>query len=474
MENNKKLMFFYFLSAILFIYPLLSAGIYYRDDLDRAVTGFYGWTPSGRPLASVFLQFISTSGDKIADIFPYNIFICAAALAGCAYLIHTYLEKNGVSHSRLIASLVMFNPFFLQNVAYRFDGPAMSAGLFLAVYAYLHARGRGLRGFFISVAALVASISFYQTDANIFIALISLSMLSEKRLKDISSLMRELAYRCGQFILSYVIYMLTVVKVFAEGNNRNEFINLSSDGLVTLHKTILRMADMISSYMTTAVMIFFFIPIVVGLFFFIKDAVKERNLKLSILKLLISLMAFLVSLMGPSIVLLAAPVAPRTFVSFGILSVMIGVLVSKSSRIYLVSIIPAIAAFSFSAQLGNAIKAQRQYETNVMYSIRDDLRSINDIKDVRFAGQLNLSPVSNRIVQNSPLTNYFVSPASEWLAAFQLHEAGVSGVYLGYGKEVFNKNLIKKSNGNVIARSYDYIIYRFNNTAIVELGRFKI
>lgn len=451
----------------------MQAAVYYRDDLDRATNGLYGWTVLGRPLASIFMQLISASGNKLADIFPYNILICSAFLAGCAYFICNFLKRNNINFASLIASLVIFNPFFLQNVAYRFDGAAMSLGLMLAVYAFCHNYGNTLKGSAVTITSLVASISCYQTDANIFIALTCISLLAKKNIKTLKSIIIEVYHRGAYFILSYVIYMLTIAKIFANDNSRNNFIPLSFDGLAMLAKTLIRMKNMIMLYATQPVIFFYIFAITIGLICFTVNSFKNGTVRISWIKIVLSTIIFLVSLMGPSILLTAAPVAPRTFVSFSILIVAVGILLSSSgSKVIFLSILPVIPALSFSAQLGNAIKAQRQYETNIMYSIRDDLRKEKGIEDVRFAGQLKLSPFATLISRNSPLTREFISPASEWLAAFQLHEAGVKNVYLGYGKESFNKNLIEKSNKNAIVKSYDYIIYKFNNTAIVELGNF--
>lgn len=50
---DKKALFIYSGLALLFIYPLIQAGIYYRDDLDRSITGYYGWRGLGRPFADI-------------------------------------------------------------------------------------------------------------------------------------------------------------------------------------------------------------------------------------------------------------------------------------------------------------------------------------------------------------------------------------------------------------------------------------
>lgn len=54
---DKKLLLIYSGLALLFIYPLIQAGIYYRDDLDRSISGYYGWRGLGRPFADILARF---------------------------------------------------------------------------------------------------------------------------------------------------------------------------------------------------------------------------------------------------------------------------------------------------------------------------------------------------------------------------------------------------------------------------------
>lgn len=59
---DKKALFIYSGLALLFIYPLIQAGIYYRDDLDRSITGYYGWRGLGRPFADILTRFFLPVG----------------------------------------------------------------------------------------------------------------------------------------------------------------------------------------------------------------------------------------------------------------------------------------------------------------------------------------------------------------------------------------------------------------------------
>lgn len=71
-KADKKTLLIYSGFALLFIYPIIQSGGFYRDDLDRSITGQYGWRGLGRPVADILMKILSASGHYNLDLFPYK------------------------------------------------------------------------------------------------------------------------------------------------------------------------------------------------------------------------------------------------------------------------------------------------------------------------------------------------------------------------------------------------------------------
>lgn len=101
--------------ALLFIYPLIQAGVFYRDDLDRAITGQYGWRGLGRPMADILMKILSASGHYNLDLFPYTMIASCLFIGAASLMLSKHLVKMDVPNEKLVAALLIFNPFFCRT-----------------------------------------------------------------------------------------------------------------------------------------------------------------------------------------------------------------------------------------------------------------------------------------------------------------------------------------------------------------------
>lgn len=473
-KNDKKTLALYSGLALLFIYPLIQAGVFYRDDLDRAITGQYGWRGLGRPVADILMKILSASGHYNLDLFPYTMIAAGLFLGGASLLLSKYLSKLNVPSCTLVAALLIFNPFMLQNIAYRYDSLGMSIAFFLAVMAYTHKGSNLVREISVKLLTGVLSLTLYQPCANIFIGLLAVDIMIlavKNHFKTIDTI-KLILNKAVLFITIYVIYML----FFASGNNsRSEIISPSAEGLEHLATTAHALKALFLSYFYGPVYIYFLVPSVIGLIFML---VSNRHYKYTILPFIfygsLSIFVFLVSLMGPTLLLQDAPIFPRTLVSFSVLLVLVAIpIVYFAPKLKYISLIPVITVLAFSAQLSSAIKSQREYEDFVFNMIGRDLASYKNIETVGTLGQVNMDERAKLLTENKPLIGYFLSPASEFLASFQLINKGFPQTLHGYGDEQNNMNKLSAMINNgvkPVSSNKDYSLFISDNTAIVKLG----
>ncbi|SUX65429.1 Uncharacterised protein [Citrobacter braakii] len=182
---DKKALFIYSGLALLFIYPLIQAGIYYRDDLDRSITGYYGWRGLGRPFADILTRFFSASGHYNLDLFPYTMLASCIFLGASALALSKHLIKSDIPNANMVAALLIFNPFILQNIAYRYDSLGMSIAFFLAVVAYTYKNKNLTIEVATKLIAGVLSLTLYQPCVNIFIGLLAIDVIIIATKKDV-------------------------------------------------------------------------------------------------------------------------------------------------------------------------------------------------------------------------------------------------------------------------------------------------
>lgn len=473
---DKKTMFIYSGLALLFIYPLIQAGIFYRDDLDRSVTGYYGWRGLGRPAADILMRILSASGHYNLDLFPYTMLASCIFIAGAALALNKHLVKLNVPNASLVAALLIFNPFFLQNVAYRYDSLGMSIAFFLAVVSYTYKNDNLIFATSLKIAAGVLSLTLYQPCTNIFIGLLAIDfmVIAIKKQTTIKEAIKLIFTKTALFSSFYCIYLF----LFSPQNNsRAALIHLDMEGLEQLIKTLISLKSLLLSYFYHPVYIYFAIPaLVTFVFMLVHYRNNKKNIVSFILYGVISFFIFLVSLMGPTIFLQDAPVLPRTLVSFSTLMVIIAIpVIYFSPRLKYFSLIPVITAFAFSAQLGSAMKSQHEYEDFVFNMIAKDIASNKNINSIGTVGHLNLNERAKLLIENKPLISYFVFPATQFLASFQLINKGFPQTLHGYGNESGNKeqltDMINKGIKPISSNEY-YSLFISDNNAIVYLGNY--
>ncbi|MEG1155500.1 MAG: glucosyltransferase domain-containing protein [Acinetobacter sp.] len=474
---DKKALFIYSGLVLLFIYPLIQAGIHYRDDLDRSITGYYGWRGLGRPFADILTRFFSASGHYNLDLFPYTMIASCIFLGASSLALSKHLMKSDVPNASMVAALLIFNPFILQNIAYRYDSLGMSIAFFFAVMAYTYKNKNLNIEIAVKLLAGVTSLTLYQPCANIFIGLLAIDVIIIA-IKEHTKIKESVLFLIKKTILFVSFYLIYMFFFSPKHNSRSELIHLDKGGVEHLTGTLISLKSLVFSYFYHPVYIYFAIPILIScVFMLITYRTRSRNIVSFVLYGVLSFLIFIISLMGPTVLLQDAPVLPRTLVSFSVILVIIAIPVMHfAPRFKYIALIPVIASLAFSAQLSNTMKAQQEYEDFVFNMIAQDISNHKNITSIGTVGQLNANERAELLINNKPLIGYFVSPATEFLASFQLLNKGLPQTRHGYGDAQENKNqlteMVNKGIKPVTSNQY-YSLFISDNTAIVFLGKYN-
>lgn len=124
--NNQLIL----LLSFIYYLPVILLNEYFLDDHYRVLTGDYAWVGDYRPLADYLYYILGLSFD-VVDTFPIpyiiQYFIISIILS---YLVLGILnrfevKKELISYIIIICFFIFLNPFFLQNLYFRFDSIVM-------------------------------------------------------------------------------------------------------------------------------------------------------------------------------------------------------------------------------------------------------------------------------------------------------------------------------------------------------------
>lgn len=195
----------------------------YIDDLGRSGQGYLNWSNDGRPLADLLTAALN-NGTHLALTSPLlqllSLLFTAAAgtlLARCFDVQKPWL---GAACSLPIAA----QPYFLENLSYRFDSVSMAAGLLLAVLCGLVIKENPkVNSLALSIPLAIGSLAFYQP---VFYSIAVVAILGgvfmdcrAARTGPRYNLLCPIALALSTCVASLIVYKYLLVGILFQGRN---------------------------------------------------------------------------------------------------------------------------------------------------------------------------------------------------------------------------------------------------------------
>ena len=218
--NKKNTIVFIVLLSVSFIgfFALLRANVTYVDDIRHNVSTHYEWGNNYGRWGTVLANLVIQMGYTLGDRSPINQIIAIVSLASSAIILSTVManlfRKEKISVLSIFASsIVVFNPYFLQCLSYKYDSVGMGISVLLAIFPFL---ALGDRKFFLwlSAISLFFMCIFYQGSSGfyiimvIFAGFIGYNLDKKKKLKDIIIFYVESAIAfIGAMVAFYILVL---------------------------------------------------------------------------------------------------------------------------------------------------------------------------------------------------------------------------------------------------------------------------
>ncbi len=465
--------------ALLFVFPIIQANITFADDTTRAIVGYPSWIFLGRPLASLtsVLSSLGWIEHGILDIGALGQFLAASMLALSSYIFLQYLKCYHDVNSIWLAAIIIVNPYFLYNLSYRFDSLGMALGVLCTVVAF-SLSARTVVSAIKTILLLVAALSFYQSDINLFIALAAIELILLSRNKEFFYIVKRMSMRAMQYCLAWILYSLTVAKIFMASHGRDGLISFDAAGLKTLLQNIQHYFNVFQDFFSPPICLLLFFFIVHVLYHFIKYQWHNNHKGLSIGCALFAFFMYCLSLSGPMFLLAENTASYRTMPAFYcFIGLFIALSISAKKHFSYSWIIPFYIAISISFQHGIVMKTQRDFEQRIFSMIHKDMLDANlDTIDSYVSGRMQRAKRTENIINSNTFINNSTGPSGSWVARALLIAQGLDNIIFQWPHEfkeyapILHQQFCSITPQIIVSNSH-YAIYRSNDTNLILLNQ---
>lgn len=225
--------------CIIYIMPIILADRYYIDDLGRSQWGYSSWSTNGRPLADFLMILLGFGGENIVDVSPFTLVISVLVFVFSAYY---YFKSNFTDTSPTFSAIIFFfafsNPFFLENLSYKFDSLPMTMALSLLMFAFVK-MGSKTKSWLLSIFMIIASLCLYQAAIGFFVCLAVMEFIKQYIKATHYPINAASIYKCTlarivQLLSAYIIYAVLVAPKYVTGDynvSHSKAIELNAHGL---------------------------------------------------------------------------------------------------------------------------------------------------------------------------------------------------------------------------------------------------
>lgn len=452
--NKKSYAIYLVVITVIYALPFLFSPYNFMDDIYRSSSGDLSvWYLNGRPLTVYFFSLLNASFTP-SDPYPFSFILSFSILYfNYRYLVERIILENNFLSKLSIYVLFLCNPFFLQNLSYKYDCITMVMSVVCAcLFVFQSKKYHFTLDYFIKSLMILALFCFYQPALSLVFGLLAIKMLIDIDNNKITVLITELLFNLLCIIIVFVIYKVCIANFLL-----NDGFSASAKIVVIDFNFFYHIFINICGYLKLLSFFIYkkyiFISVIVLsillIFTLIKDLIG-RNYKKNIV-FLINLPLLLISLTSCNVILAQPLFHMREIMGVSAVFVYLFLFIDKGKIITrIITLLPCsflLTSFLLSSAICN-LKRINYIRNEVV--VQDVIRAINhfgvnNVKGFDFISDTLVPPEEKVILNNYPLLNnlfdhYNLSNA--WYAngiingQYYLHKIGVD-----QHMEDFPKNL---------------------------------
>ena len=240
--TRSEVLCFFAIALCVYSWPLISVGYLYYDDVWRTYFSPASWRAEGRLLIPPLYNAMGFNAHT-PNVYPLPLVIAIGMMVyALRYWVFRLFERPTLSCC-LVVLPIWYSPFFLQNLSYQYDGPAMVLGMVAVLYVSVCRFDRAWQTLLVSSALLAVSLMLYQLSINLFIVLCCVWLIREIIAKtppaEVVTQLASKVLALGMAVGLYVIGMSSFMKT-----ERQEMLAVSYEGVL---KVVARMVEVLAN-----------------------------------------------------------------------------------------------------------------------------------------------------------------------------------------------------------------------------------
>lgn len=379
--------------------PLMLADYPYADDIWRAQLAgrqmelVDSWGGQGRILVDAFYTLLSF-GMGTPSLFPLPLLIALpiTAWAMQAWVRHSFCVPDATAV--LVVLPLWFQPLFLQNLSYQFEGPVMGLGIAACLFAVSRQPARW-RGFLQGILLVAVALSIYQVLVNVFAGLCAIEVVRQVLAgSSVSRIWRTLLGRLGQLAGGCALHLLTAHQLIRMPE-REVLLKLNADWLGEMLHRLQVTADKVSLLLTPGsalVLIGLAVLSLLGLgmalhqVFRCDEPLAARLAKLALL--LLAIVGTVLLVPGMALIFESFNDTARMFMGLGPLLMLLCLLAYHllergDRRLGWLLVLPLMFMLSFSYAYGRVLAAQKELDRTAASLIAQAITQEPSLRDLR-------------------------------------------------------------------------------------------
>lgn len=413
--------FFYFsILYSIFIFPIIRADYAYIDDKIRIISLYFGWKDNGRPLADLAISFVTWSKNAL-DVAPLFQILAIFLLAGASTITSLALKLERIA-GLICVGFIVCNPFFLENLSYRYDSFFMSLAIFAAFLPFVGQTPRAWQALLVTFFAALISLNLYQPALNAFIIIALYVAILRIKEGDLRGGIRLLAARTLACVAALAVYQ-PLSQQFVGGHYAlsgartvKSILEIMENIYLFSNKVYIILIGSNYSFVLLAVILFGLISINIKIIFLSQYCgLFKKTISFSVILFL--LFSMFLSVAGPMLFLANPILDQRVFVGFGALvACLASSIVSLSRHSIFYGVVRGLIGAVLAGQVilsfvyGNVLVAQGRYEAILGRQIVEDVFAVarHESRILVIRGEAPYAPTVRKTVERLPTVRSLV------------------------------------------------------------------
>jgi hypothetical protein len=384
---------FFLCATFVYVLPLILADYPYIDDNWRSLSAGMAWSEQGRLFTQLFYNLL-TFGNAAPNIFPLPLLIATLAMASALTRLAFHYYPQPTIACCLVPLPLWYNPFFLQNLSYQYDGPAMALSLVAVIYAITFRHASRALQWLVPALLIALALGLYQISLNVFLGLCCLELLRGANHRMAwPQLWQVIGGKLAQVTMGWLLYSVSAVAFMSQ--DRALLLNWAAAPLLQLQINIGRVLEKVVllfhggfTWVFAALLLCAMAGAVqVGRKVLERQDSAAKKVLIGLLCVLtLPVVTLLVS--GVTLIFRDFNEGARTLMGFAVLLVLLFylshlALAQLHERLPLLLAVPLLAMLSLSYAYGRVLTVQKTFATSALFSLQQDITSHASLRDAK-------------------------------------------------------------------------------------------